>query len=235
MRKRTSGIYIIKHKKSGKVYVGQSNYLARRFTDHKRYLNQGTHFSPRLQNAWNKYGARAFVFIVVEVVPPKKRLLKQREQYWIDYYKAFNDQYGYNIAPAAQSLLGYKWTDESRKKLSLSCKGRKVSLETRKKLSRIHKKIKHTKKWDKNISLGHMGIIRGPMSQEHKDKIAKSMTGKKQSKATKLKKSKAHKGKPKSIKHLQSLIIARNKPEYKAQLETRRDPKTGRLLPKNKP
>jgi hypothetical protein len=77
---------------------------------------------------------------------------------------------------------------ENREKISLSLKGRKVSEETRKKLSESHK-----------------GIPQGPLSEEHKKKI---------SKATKLRLEKhpeqhPTKGKKLSKKHKEKLAVSK--------------------------
>ena len=60
----TCGIYLIKHKSSGRAYVGQSVNIESRFRDHR--AGKG---SVKLSAALNKYGAEAFEFKVLMECP----------------------------------------------------------------------------------------------------------------------------------------------------------------------
>lgn len=60
------GIYTITCVKTGKVYVGQTGNVRRRWGGHKWDLRKGKHRNAHLQRAWNKYGADAFIFAVAE-------------------------------------------------------------------------------------------------------------------------------------------------------------------------
>lgn len=51
----TIGIYVLKFKGTDKVYIGQSNFIEKRFTGHKRLLELGLG-STKLQEAYNIYG-----------------------------------------------------------------------------------------------------------------------------------------------------------------------------------
>lgn len=110
-----SGIYRIRHIASGKVYVGSAVDIADRWSAHRRALATGF-ASRRLQNAWLKYGAEAFVFEVIENVSERERLL-EREQFWIDELQAFDDRHGYNIAPKAGSQLGVRFPPDVRERM----------------------------------------------------------------------------------------------------------------------
>ncbi len=106
-----SGVYGIVHMASGKMYVGSSVNMSNRCLHHLKYLNAHKHSNGRLQNAWNKYGEAAFVFVVIERCS-REHLLKS-EQYWIDKCGS------YNLAPKAGSVLGIKWSTRSRRKQAL--------------------------------------------------------------------------------------------------------------------
>ncbi|PHM07588.1 GIY-YIG nuclease family protein, partial [Nostoc sp. 'Peltigera malacea cyanobiont' DB3992] len=66
--KGKSGIYAISHISSGKVYIGSSKNLLKRWMQHKALLKKGTHHSWKLQADWNAYGENSFdIFILEEV------------------------------------------------------------------------------------------------------------------------------------------------------------------------
>ena len=100
----TCGIYKIQNKINKKVYIGQSVDIEKRWTVHKRLLNKNKHHNNHLQNAWNKYTEKNFIFTIVEKCSIDS--LNSREQYWI----AVNDSYnnGYNLDKGGSGILGYR-------------------------------------------------------------------------------------------------------------------------------
>lgn len=100
-----AGIYSLWHVESGKVYVGQSQNIAKRIREHRCCAGQRRdHY---LYRAVEKYGWDAFEWVVMERVDDLA-LLNEREQYWIDTLHACNPQQGYNLSPTAGSCRGYK-------------------------------------------------------------------------------------------------------------------------------
>ena len=97
----TSGVYTITHIASGKQYVGSTLDFQKRFVSHRWHLNRGTHRSPQLQAAWNKYGVDGFVFAPVLECTPDERV--SREQ---DFLDSLNPRY--NTCKVAGSPLGLK-------------------------------------------------------------------------------------------------------------------------------
>jgi group I intron endonuclease len=113
-----AGVYMIRCTANGKVYVGSTYDCVRRESQHRSNLNKGKHYSRHLQNAWNKYGADAFVWSVLEYVPldgltkaEAKPLLLGREQHYIDVYDTV--QSGFNQRLKAESNLGIKYSAEA--------------------------------------------------------------------------------------------------------------------------
>lgn len=96
----TSGIYVIRCKSTGKVYVGSSKNIKLRWRQHRQQLKAGTHHSIKLQRAWDKYGEDAFEFEIVEEVVDG--LLTVYEQVYINQYNSPVD--GYNILEVAGSV-----------------------------------------------------------------------------------------------------------------------------------
>jgi group I intron endonuclease len=60
------GIYKIINKLNGKYYVGSTMNFNRRWVEHKRQLNNGSHANIRLLRSWEKHGPNSFEFIVIE-------------------------------------------------------------------------------------------------------------------------------------------------------------------------
>ena len=100
-----SGIYKITNTANGKIYIGQSVDVQRRINDHQRTFAKGTHHSVHILRAYQKYGADAFKYEVIEYcsIPD----LDSREIYWIKYYDSANPSKGYNMSFGGQSKHKY--------------------------------------------------------------------------------------------------------------------------------
>lgn len=108
-----TGIYLIRHIASGKVYVGSAAVsLRKRKNEHYCKLRKGKHENRYLQNAWSRYGEAAFEYQVLELCPAEQCIV--REQHWLDYYGCADEAKGYNILPTAGSNLGKKWGPHSQ-------------------------------------------------------------------------------------------------------------------------
>lgn len=83
------GVYKITNKINNKAYIGASNNIDRRWTEHKR----GTSKNNLLYFAFKKYGQENFNFEVLEEC--SLEILYQREIYWINHYRTFGR--GYNL------------------------------------------------------------------------------------------------------------------------------------------
>jgi group I intron endonuclease len=200
-----SGIYLIKNIANNKVYVGSAVNIDIRWSRHKYDLKEGKHHSQHLQSAWNKYGEQSFTFEAIEEVTNLEHLLAY-EQVYLDFYKSYENDRGYNIYRVAGSPLGTKHSEETRKKISEGNKGKKyyseearkkisesnkrrlVSEETRRKLSKLHKGQKRTEETRKKIS-----EIKKNQSKETRQKISEAKKGRKHSEETRQKISEAKK------------------------------------------
>jgi hypothetical protein len=66
----------------------------------------------------------------LEKVAPDKKLLVEREQYWINFYNAANPQFGYNVNPTAIFHPEVKFgpmAEEQKKRLSEILKNREIT------------------------------------------------------------------------------------------------------------
>jgi hypothetical protein len=89
------GIYAIENTKTKRVYVGQSVHIHKRFSQHLRELEKGTHHSQKLQEAFDEHGAESFTLTILEIC--EKEQLHQKESEWIIKFDALEN--GYNMKP----------------------------------------------------------------------------------------------------------------------------------------
>ena len=150
---RSSGIYQIINKKNYHMYIGSAVYFKKRWHEHKKSLNKGTHHSIPLQRAWNKYGEDSFEFFEIELVDKKSLIL--REQFYLDLWKP-----EYNVCKVAGSQLGLKRSNETKEKISIAQTGERhfkygkhLSEDHKQKISRSNKKQIPWNKGIKNAEL----------------------------------------------------------------------------------
>lgn len=102
------GIYKIRNKVTGKVYIGKSTDIEERWNEHRRLLRNNNHHSIKLQKAYNKYGEDAFEYSVIETTPYEKTL-DILEQKYMAQFNSVED--GYNMVGV--DAFG-KWTTEKK-------------------------------------------------------------------------------------------------------------------------
>lgn len=118
----TGFIYKITNATNGKVYVGQSifplSHIEKRYRKEMRYRSE-----PRAINrAMAHHGIDNFSFEIIESAPLDQ--LDAREQFWVAELRSNVYGEGYNLTEGGKSTRGLKWSDESRKRLSQSMKGK---------------------------------------------------------------------------------------------------------------
>jgi group I intron endonuclease len=199
----TPGIYKIENTVRKRVYVGSAKSLKLRREQHLRSLNGGYHKNARLQNSWNKYGAAAFSFTVLEHVQDVRQLVA-REQHYIDSLGTACRQH-FNICPTAGSHLGLKASAASRTKMSIARKGKKLSPEHIAKVAAFHRGRKRSPETQANISAAKRGK---PMHPKTRSALLKAAIGSKRSEQTRARMSSSHKGKAFSEEHRRNLSLA---------------------------
>jgi group I intron endonuclease len=158
-RIKISGVYEIFNTVNGKRYIGSSSGIAARWKLHRTCLRGNRHHSPKLQNAWNKYGESAFKFRVILTCAPTKEMLYFYEQQLFVKVKP-----EYNAAPVAKSVLGVKRSPETRARIS---KGNSGKVRT-----------------PEQNAAQSARMIGGTLTLEHRAKIGDWSRGKKQSPET---------------------------------------------------
>ena len=138
--KERNVIYKIINSENSKIYIGSAAFYDKRLGTHINLLRNNKHNNPHLQSAFNRYGEESFKFEIIEKVDKVENLLN-REQYWLDFYKSYDRNIGYNISKIAGSNLGNKLSEKAKKKISEFQKNRPKSLETRNKFKKIQTAI----------------------------------------------------------------------------------------------
>lgn len=109
----TTGVYTISSS-SGRVYVGSSFNIEKRWIRHLWQLNRGDHHNIPLQRAFEKYGEDGLTFAVLEICKVNELLVC--EQAAILKLKP-----AYNVSQEAGSpMSGVKHSNESKALMSLS-------------------------------------------------------------------------------------------------------------------
>ena len=104
------GIYKITSPK-GKVYIGQSVNIPKRFIDYKKSLKKA---QIRLYNSIKKHGYENHIFEVVEEC--NTEVLNERERYWQDFYNVLSEG-GLNCRLTKSNDKSGKLSEETIKKL----------------------------------------------------------------------------------------------------------------------
>lgn len=112
------GIYKITNLINGKIYIGQSVDINKRWRQHKRNAQiKGREYDKYLYRAFRKYGLENFSFEVIEECP--RELLNEKETYYIQYYKANDETFGYNETSGYnQPQYGFQGENHPKHKLT---------------------------------------------------------------------------------------------------------------------
>ena len=98
------GIYEIYCQSNGKSYIGQAKNVYCRLAGHSGKLKNNKHENNYLQNTFNKYGEKNFVFKCLEYLDSDDSiLLKEREAFWIGAFKTMIHERGFNIQDPNES------------------------------------------------------------------------------------------------------------------------------------
>src|SRR5437764_4670377 len=97
------GVYLLTCQPTGRVYVGSTNNLSKRWSAHRQHLRAGRHRNRALQAAWDEHGADAFSWRILFYVEPRVREAME----WMVVYalRATDPERGFNC-----DRTGREWT-----------------------------------------------------------------------------------------------------------------------------
>lgn len=124
-------IYKITNNVNGKIYIGQTQNLERRWKAHiriSRTPNSKNFYL--LHKAISKYGKENFIFKELESYQNYNDVLIA-EINWISYYTCNVSQYGYNLTAGGEGHTGHKHSLETKEKLRQKAIGRKAAQSTK--------------------------------------------------------------------------------------------------------
>ena len=156
-----TGVYKITNLVNGKVYIGASKNIEKRWWGHKRGLTA-------IAEDLKSFGLDNFKFEILLECP--ETMLAQWERDMICLYDADDPEKGYNSKDDRPYSL----------KVSETLKGRKLSEETRRKISEAHKGKSSGYKGHK-----HTDEVKRKMSEAHKGHVISDVTRRKISDARK--------------------------------------------------
>lgn len=171
------GIYKITSP-SGRIYIGQSLNIQKRIAVYKRCHCKN---QPKLLRSLLKHGAGKHIFETIEECGPNE--LNNRERYWQEFYNA-TGRNGLNCMLVTSDHFNGTHSEESKKKMSLKrlgVKGKKHTEETKRKLSEIGSKRKHTPASLEKLRLANAGennkMFGKKQTDSTKKKISEALMG----------------------------------------------------------
>lgn len=123
-------IYTIHNALNNKVYVGWSIDPQTRWTKHKR-VAAGSRTKEKfyIHRALSKYGIDSFIFSILQEFSNETDVL-QAEKYWIKFFNSLDSNYGYNLTAGGEGTSGRKLSEETKNKISKAHIGMKHSERT---------------------------------------------------------------------------------------------------------
>lgn len=108
------GIYKITNIITNKSYIGKSNNINRRFSDHKRlaFTENQKQYDKILYQSIRKYGLNNFIFEIIEELEDYS-IAAEREKYWIQYYDSYKNGYNESLGGDGGSIKGHCQGDKN--------------------------------------------------------------------------------------------------------------------------
>ncbi len=134
---------------NNKVYIGKTNNIKVRWLAHKsRSFNiNDSRYNYPISNAFRKYGVDNFKIETLASCDTEDEI-NNHEINFIAYYRSninvYGKLFGYNLTDGGEGAIGWKPTDETRRKMSESHKGLRTTKESLMRRSKSRTGIYHT-------------------------------------------------------------------------------------------
>lgn len=189
---KEAGIYKLTCNNNGKIYIGKAVNIHSRLTAHRNSEKYKTTYY--FQKAIKKHGWKSFDIEILEIFENFDKVkdnhtLLEKESYYINEFKSYNDTIGYNICRYSKDRTGIPVSDETRRRMSQP----------------------RTEEHKRNLSLSRLGKKRKPFTAETREKMRQSKLGKPLSEEHKESMRKANLGKTLSEEHKRKIGLANKK------------------------
>lgn len=143
-------VYIFQNIINLKIYIGITNDLKYRYSQHITHSKKPHIYIPKnhyqyIHRALHKHGKENFSFQILETFATREEVL-EAEKFWIEYFRSWDKNYGYNLTRGGEGISGYKHSEEHKKKISKSLLGNTNAVGTI-----------HTEHWKQDMSIKHAG------------------------------------------------------------------------------
>ena len=112
---KNAGVYAITNRTTNRVYIGGSRRVDKRWKEHRKHARDSRHHSHSFQADWDKHGEQDFDFRVLLWCSSDN--LRMYEQACMSRFLSY-----YNVSPCADSQFGLEFRDEARIKMSAAAK-----------------------------------------------------------------------------------------------------------------
>ena len=121
------GVYSITNTANGKIYIGSSVNIDKRFSGHRNALNKGKHENSHLQRAWDKHGIESFRFAVLCEAESGQDVRSLEQQYLDQLTTGTSYNISKNACGASFGEDNPAKRDDVRKKISAGLLGKKLT------------------------------------------------------------------------------------------------------------
>lgn len=149
-------------------YVGKSDSPQKRYREHLRTDSKCTYCARWIQSLMRQ-GKRPHIQILEEVTDN----WVEREQWWIAEMRRRGARLT-NLTDGGEGIVGYKYPLEIVERIAAKHRGRTMSEEHRRIISRTHKGQKRPTEWRKKMSDRRKGIV---FTAEHRANISRGKMG----------------------------------------------------------
>jgi group I intron endonuclease len=115
---------------SGRVYIGKTSRLKKRMTDYNCLA--ATVGQKMLHSSIKKYGWDAHTVSIIDEFEASLADSNSKEMFWIRTYMSncikYPEMNGMNLTDGGGGCIGYKWSDDAKKALSLKKKANKKEM-----------------------------------------------------------------------------------------------------------
>ena len=144
-------VYVVTNKVNGKIYIGKTETtLKRRWDSHVVAAKRGS--KSYFHAAIRKYGPAAFEATPLSSAVSRDNM-EELEIFFIAKYHSTDCEIGYNLTNGGDGRGGFKHSEETKRKISRSERGKRLTPEQRVNVGRSHRGGRHSEKVRQGISL----------------------------------------------------------------------------------